>query len=233
MFNVAICLNNREYMQEIETILKNIMLLETTSPRIFKFYTGDELLIALSNDHIPFHLVFLDTNLPDRLGLQLATNIQKFLPNVEFIFISDSYDALIDAFQFNLKNYFKTPIDFSQLKQALQIYLSKKLERNYLEIKNKNLYRRISFPSIISIESYGRTVTITTNENEQITTYYNMENLEKALPADTFIRCHKSYIINIDYISSISNNSICTTTKTTIPIGRIYKHRLTEAFGNL
>ncbi len=230
MFSIALCLSNKDYMNEIEILLKNMDAAEYSTIKIFKYYSAEELLIAMEEKSILFHLVFLDLLYPSKVGFQTAGNIQKLCPDTEFIFLSDTYDFLTESFKFNLKNYFKIPLDFSAFRHAMQSYFSKKLEHTFLEIKNKNLYKKIMLNKIISIESYGRTVTITTTENETVITYYTMEQLEKYLPNDKFIRCHKSYIVNVNYISTLSGSTITTIDNKIIPIGRIYKNRVMQVF---
>ena len=83
----------------------------------------------------------------------------------------------------------------------------------------------VKFENIIYLESMGEYVRIHTTEGKTLTALYRLKNMEAALPADTFMRVHRSYIVQPAKIRIIERGRIVFG-KTYIPVSDGYK----EAF---
>ena len=76
-------------------------------------------------------------------------------------------------------------------------------KESVLKIKTlKSVHIKINIDDIYYIQSFGRIIEFITKDNKITSRQYNMKKLEEILP-DNFKRCHKSYIINTDYVYSV------------------------------
>ena len=96
----------------------------------------------------------------------------------------------------------------------------------FLYLKEKNLIHKISLHEIIYAESMGDNLTIYTDKRE-ITCRMTISSLERQLPADTFIRIHRSFIVSVKHITSFSPVSVFIGKKS-FSIGSSYRENVLE-----
>lgn len=175
---------------------------------------------------------FLDIGLNDSCGFELASKIRemnnhKFTP---IVFVTGQYNQRLDAFV-NLRcyDYILKPFRVEQLhkvfEDVLYFGINSKQESNVLKLKNKSITYKMFEDEIIFIEYSNRTLIINTI-SEQLS--FQSYSLMKVMNMVTcrFIQCHKSFIVNRDYIkgfNSKENEIILKDSNETIPVGRKYK----------
>ena len=81
----------------------------------------------------------------------------------------------------------------------------------------------VKFENIIYLESMGEYVRIHTTEGKTLTALYRLKNMEAALPADTFMRVHRSYIVNLRCIKGYVRSRVFLSDTEYVPIGENYK----------
>lgn len=176
--------------------------------------SGIEAINAFDNtDNID--VVFLDIDMPGINGIDTAKLILDIKPKCKIIFITGYENYMSQAFELYAYDYIVKPFKLERLHKTINrikdtisidhnIDESRKNEvREEILIKLKDGMALIKAEDIIFIERENRATSIITNTGKYITnkTLIEMENL---LPSDDFIRSHKSYIIRIDKISTIS-----------------------------
>ena len=92
-------------------------------------------------------------------------------------------------------------------------------------IKTDHMVSLVKFENIIYLESMGEYVRIHTTEGKTLTALYRLKNMEAALPADTFMRVHRSYIVNLRRIAGYAKGRIFLSTDENdfVPIGENYR----------
>ncbi|MCD4834422.1 MAG: response regulator transcription factor [Bacteroidales bacterium] len=186
-------------------------------------------------------LVFLDINMPKISGIELLKSLQK-PPQV--IIISAHKEYAIDGFELNVIDYLLKPISFDRFLKAINKYKSfkqntvtKNIQTNYPEVNNilsikdnKKVYN-IKLNDIQFIESMREYVKFHLDE-ETIVIKCALSKLEENLPAELFIRIHKSFIIPINKVKVLSATYV-EIGKKKIPIGRNYKSFAIKTISNL
>lgn len=175
-------------------------------------------------------LIFLDIQLPGMTGLNLLRNLE----HPPLVILTTAYaEYALESYDFNVVDYLLKPISLERfLKSTNKIterYFADDKKENtkaadHIFIKSSGKFFRIDFADIIYIEAMKDYVKICT-ANEKIVTLQTMGEMEKLLPAEQFIRVHKSYIVATSRIKSIYANTI-ETSKLTIPIGINYKEKV-------
>lgn len=179
-------------------------------------------------------LLFLDIQMPDITGVQLA----QILPaNTHVVFIT-AYDFYaVKSYELNAVDYILKPFEFDRFWQACEkvsnLLAVDKSERETVNTKStdafffvKSEYRmqKIFEKDILYIEGMKNYIKIFTKA-DKVLTLQSFKKTEQMLSPDRFIRVHKSFIVAIDQIDFIERNRICIG-GTRIPIGETYK----EAF---
>lgn len=185
----------------------------------------------------PVDLLFLDIQMPQLLG----TNFIRTLKSPPKIIFTTAYRKYaLEGFELDAVDYLLKPISFERflkgVNKILQINssadpVSPAKNENHKEPPNSFLYFRadrkmvkVFFNDILFIEALKDYIKIVT-QHKTIVTKYVLTTLAELLPADEFLRIHKSYIVAINRIESYSADSI-QVAKHELPIGRLYKYEV-------
>jgi DNA-binding LytR/AlgR family response regulator len=177
-------------------------------------------------------LIFLDVDIPE---MDIFNFISSFDHQANIIIVSpDDKDAL-KAFEFNVVDYLLKPLTFSRfckaVDKAIRYFANKEVsnsDANEIFIKKGSALVKLKIRDIIFVEALENYVTLNT-KNEKFTIHFTMKALEYQLPSDTFIRVHRSFIVNISLIKTIKENSIdliIGNELRDIPIGQSYRDPL-------
>lgn len=167
----------------------------------------------------PVDLIFLDIQMPEITGITLL----KILPVKPLVIFTTAYsEYALEGYEFDVVDYLLKPITFERFlkaveKAGLRLHdaprpsspvLSKTPDHQpFVFVKDGTRLVKVFFDDILYIEGLKDYVTLHTRQ-QKITTLQRMKHLEEQLPADTFIRIHNSYIVNIRAIDAILKNEI-------------------------
>jgi two-component system LytT family response regulator len=94
---------------------------------------------------------------------------------------------------------------------------------DYIFIKADGRIHKVQFSKIDFVESASEYVKIFVSGEKPLMSLMTMKNLEVALPTDKFMRIHRSYIVNLDNITTIERNRIIYYNKIYVPVSEQYK----------
>jgi len=177
-------------------------------------------------------LIFLDVDIPE---MDIFNFINSFDHQANIIIVSpDDKDAL-KAFEFNIVDYLLKPVTFSRfckaVDKAIRYFANKEVsnsDANEIFIKKGSALVKLKIKDIIYVEALENYVILNT-KNEKFTIHFTMKAIEYQLPSGTFIRVHRSFIVNISLIKTIKENSldlIIGNEVRDIPIGQSYRDPL-------
>ncbi|MCT7399770.1 LytTR family DNA-binding domain-containing protein [Eubacterium sp. LFL-14] len=194
---------------EISTQLKDILhcFFNTTSlklPEITVYNNGKDLLSDCNEKDI----IFLDIELPDVSGIYVGNQLKKSNPNI-IIFIVTSYSKYLDdAMRFHVFRYLSKPLDkqriFKNLKDALNLYAS---SVSKIPIETKNEVYTVLASDIVCIEAHGRKITVHTVDKDY-DSIHTMQYWMDTLNMPCFFISHRSYIVNLEYVSKFDHSLI-------------------------
>lgn len=176
-------------------------------------------------------VLFVDINLPKVSGLDFIKTLKG---DYKIILTTAYHEFALEGFNLNVVDYLLKPIEFSRFLQAIhKVYeragnVSVK-ENNFPERKYQffNVDKKqvkVFFDEISYIESLKDYVKIHLAD-KHIVTKFQIGEMDKILDKEVFLRIHKSFIININKVSSVTAAEV-EIGKTSIPIGRTYKEEL-------
>lgn len=180
-------------------------------------------------------LLLLDINLPEILG----TEFLKILPNPPMVIFTTAYsEYAIESYELNAIDYLLKPFSYERFLVAInkatntietiKNKVNPKLE-NTIFVRSEGKWLKINLSKLWLIEGLKDYLRLWVDD-ERITIHKTMKNFEEELAAyKNFIRVHKSFIINIDYITIVENNTIKIKNQT-INIGDTYKNNFLTIF---
>ncbi len=174
--------------------------------------------------------LFLDINMPDLSGMDLI----KSLPDPPAVVFTTAYSEFaVEGFRVSAVDYLLKPFSFKEFEASCE-----KLRR-HLEMKEalaardadpflhfKAGYRTISIDvrKIIYVESMSEYVKVYLVDSEApVVILYSLKNLIEQLPADRFMRIHRSYIIALGHIAEASRTSFRLDNGKALPVGELYR----------
>ena len=191
--------------------------------------------VSFLKEH-PVDLLFLDIQMPQLLG----TNFIRTLKNPPKVIFTTAYRKYaVEGFELDAVDYLLKPISFERFLKAvnkvLQLNISSaqamptsatKEKQNgesnsFLYFRAERKMVKVFFRDILYVEGLKDYIRIVT-DNKTIVTKYVLSTLEEMLPANEFLRIHKSYIVAIYKIDSYNADTIHIA-KHELPIGRLYK----------
>jgi len=183
--------------------------------------------MQLLHDNKNIDLVFLDINLPELTGIELAKAID---PSVKIIFTTAYSDFAVKSYEVNTIDYLLKPITYQRFFQAITKAKkiieaedgknsSTKVQSHFFVKSGKNIVQ-INWNDIFYIEALKEYMSIVTT-TDKILVYKRMSELEAIQPFN-FKRVHNSFIINIDRIEKVERVELYIN-KRSIPISKTYR----------
>lgn len=187
-------------------------------------------------------LIFVDINMPDLSGVDF---VRSLLDKPMVIFTTAYSEYAVEGFKLDAVDYLLKPFSFADFNRSVakanSLYELRHNQRGtpdtdesealpkdkeYISVKADYKVSLVKISDIVYLESEGEYVRMHLADNTTITTLFRLKNMEAALPAETFMRVHRSYIVNLRYIKSYVKGRIFLSDSEYIPIGENYK----EAF---
>ncbi|RYD83715.1 MAG: response regulator transcription factor [Sphingobacteriales bacterium] len=173
-------------------------------------------------------LLLLDIQMPELTGLQFM----KIAGNSCKIIVTTAYtEYALDGYEFNVADYLLKPIPYERFLKAISKVQQQPVAENkasakadHIFIKSEYKLVRVNLADILYIESLRDYIAIHTSDKQKIMSLESLRNMENVLPADDFLRVHKSYIVSLKKISFVEKNRIVINTEY-IPIGDSYQEK--------
>ena len=185
----------------------------------------------------PVDLLFLDIQMPEWTGLQLALLIDAFRTKIIFTTAFDHY--ALDGFKAGAIDYLLKPVsyaDFLKAAQKAQRYMAGSAavppQEGSIMVRAGYKWRKINYSDILYLEAMRDYVAIYTEAGEKIQTLNTLQNMAAILPGNLFVRVHRSFIVHLGKIQVIDRHSILFG-KTHIPVSACYRKELLSRVGGL
>jgi len=179
----------------------------------------------------PIDLIFVDINMPDINGMELVKSLTS-KPGI--IFTTAYSEYAIEGFKVDAIDYLLKPFDYPEFLRAVlkaqKILEAQATEPEQIQIKEQKLFIKsdhklvkINFAEVTYIESMREYVRIHLLNREPVMTLLSMNKLEDALPGEHFMRIHRSFIVNLDNITTVERNRIVFDKNVYLPISEPYR----------
>lgn len=185
-------------------------------------------------------VMFVDINMPDVDGIRLV----RSLDNPPMVVFTTAYsEYAIDGFKVDAADYLLKPVGFEDfLKAANKVYemymlrkgtqqshMADDAARDCLFVKSDYRVLRVPIDSIKYIESMSEYVRIfVEGKTKPIVSLLSMKKIEESLPETSFMRVHRSYLVNLNKVKEISKMRIVYDGDVYVPIGEMYKDKFFE-----
>lgn len=197
-------------------------------------------------------LIFVDINMPDRNGLDLVRDLK----NPPMIIFTTAYsEYAVEGFKLDAVDYLLKPFSFDDFKRAVDkaasllelMHLRDRhstevieaeteatdtpIDNNSISIKADYKVSIVRYADIIYIESIGEYIRLHLTSAAPLTTLFRLKNMESALPAEQFMRVHRSYIVNLSHITGYGRGRIYLSNEEYVPLSQNYRDSFMDYIG--
>ena len=219
---IAVCDDNVKFLQELSRLL-NVYVDENSSNVEYKTFTNPLELVGQMEQGFHYDVIFLDICMPGINGIQCAKDIRIYDNFVKIVFLTTSTEYAVESYSVKAYDYLLKPIDrerlFSILKQVEKENYKK--ERNIFVLKSKTGITKISLEKLEYCEVINRKVVFHLVNGEEYECSLRMNELEeKLMTFGCFMRPHRSFLVNIYFIRTLTTHNIVMENGVQIPVPR-------------
>ncbi len=223
MINIAIVEDDGEEADRLYSFLEQYRVEHQRELQIHRFSTVSSFETSFSSQ---YELIFLDIELPDGNGMNLARRIREKDTGVVLLFITHLAQYAIDGYTVSALDYILKPIEYPSL--ALKLNRAMIRIRNnrqeYLTLRSGNSTVRVSTSELKYIEIYKHHIRYHLTETT-LESYGILSKVEESLPKKGFFRCSNSFIINLRFIDRFDSANVYIQ-DVCIPVSRAKKKEL-------
>lgn len=169
-------------------------------------YTSSLQALDAINDIHP-DIAFLDIEMPGLTGIELAKNIDR---STQVVFTTAYRDFAIEGFKVNALHYLLKPVSYSEFLEAIdRACIGKRQNKQYISVKSEYRLIRIAVDEITYIEGLKDYIKIYVDSSPRpVLTLMSLKSIETMLPSDSFMRVHRSFIVNTNRIQIVEQGKI-------------------------
>ena len=190
-------------------------------------------------------IIFVDINMHELTGVDFVRELDSY----HFVIFTTAYsEYAVEGFKLDAIDYLLKPFSFATFEHAVNKALSvaellalrnganadqnlpiseQSNDKECISIRADHKTTLVRYSSIIYLESAGEYIRLHLTDGTKLVTLFRMKNMENELPADKFIRVHRSFIVNTEHITGYTKGRVFLTGEEYVPIGDNYKESFT------
>lgn len=227
MLKVAICDDESLMAGEISSRLSRYMEDRRAAPYSVGSFSSGRSLLESGCD---FDVIFLDIRMEGADGLETARALRERGGRSLLIFVTVLKECVFDAFEVEAFDYLVKPLDADRFRRTMDRAL-RTLERRAAErvvVRRGTCCEVIPLTQIVYCEVQGRKVYLHQTDGT-VTGYYDrLEALERRMDG-RFFRCHRSYLVNLEYVRGCGGGQAALPGGVKIPVSRLRERELAQA----
>lgn len=201
MYQIVVCDDCREDADLLIECISRYDVGKQAGLNISYFKSGEELLDKLKRNDFGADMIFLDIIMDGCDGIETARMLREFDKKIPIVYLTTSRDFAIDSYEVEAAGYLLKPFDEERIIGHLDKVLDK-AEKKRLAVKFRGTYRYLDYDDIRYLESKAHSINIYL-QNETVAVVGKLNDLEKQLSDIRFLRCHQSFLVNMDYVCDI------------------------------
>lgn len=210
------------------SLIKEAAARLSLSVSLIDFSSGEAFLFALE-DHPDLDMVFLDIEMNETDGLEVAKKIRQTDKDLTIVFATAFAEYAVQGYDVQALDYLLKPIELDKVKRVLKRHLDRQpavVEKVTLESQGEVI--KLALDDILYVEVNRRECEIHTL-NGPVTVSRTLKELSEEL-SDDFIQTHRSYLVNVSHMNRLLKTDIELSNGTVVPVSRRLVKQVQEQF---
>ena len=229
LLEIAICDDTEEECREVEAYTARFFGDRGMDVRI-DTYTAMDGLLASEN---AYDLYLLDVLMPGMTGIEGAARLKERVEHPVVVFITSSLESAVDGYSVNAAGFVLKPVQKERFCATLDRVLSQQLkEQNaYLTVTHNRVPVKLRLDRVAFLENRLHRVYVTLSGGETLAVGHKLSELQKELENDPrFLRCHQSYIVNLDCVEALDESCFKMADGQMVPVSRNFYKQSKHAY---
>ena len=201
----------------LKVILEDYLTRHHFDYTIRLYDTGVAFFADFEEGYISPTTIFMDIFLPHSNGLEICKKMRSMGYVGDILITAETKEHALDAIKVDARAYIMKPYKSQEVFEVLEKVCRYALYRTYT-LKTRQRFVKIPLSEIMYVESNGAKCTFFCMNNIIYTIRKKLDDIEEEMNDVHFLRCHKSYLVNMDFISAAEQSHFKLTSGDTVPI---------------
>lgn len=208
MLRIAICDDQPSERELLSRFLRAYFAAHPYEYILTEYARGETLVDDYEDGLVSFDLIFLDIYMDSMLGMEAARGVRRFAPRVPIVFLTTTPDYALESYDVCAYSYLIKPLDGDKAAALLARFLREEFDgrQKTLLLREGGKGRRIVYREIEYIESRRNVLLVHLDNGEEHRVYAKLSDVERELEGHGFLRCHQSYIVNMDRVRTVEDD---------------------------
>ena len=207
MINIAIVEDEEQMSNQLSECIEKFFKETDCFPIIEKYNNGNNF---LNNFDMQYDLIFMDINLIDSNGIEIAKKIREKDDKVLLVFVTSLSNYALEGYKVNAFDYILKPITYFTFSLSMKrIYHNLSLSKDEnVVITNRQMMKKIPIISIKYIEVNNHKLIFHTEEGVFESSSGTLKNYAEMFKKYFFVLCNSCYLVNLKFVSSVSKTQL-------------------------
>ena len=219
MLKIVICDDDVLESKTIENLTKTFFK-EKSIPAEVDIFNDPELLLSSGKE---YDLYLLDVIMPELTGIETAAAIGDHKHSI--VFITSSVESAIDGYSVNADGFILKPVNTESYSSTMNRVIKKNAfdMNSYITVTYNRVPVQVKLDNIVYLETRLHTVYIHVKGEKTLSVKGKLSEFQEELaPYSNFLRCHQSYIVNMDSIENMDESDFIMKNEAIVPISRSF-----------
>lgn len=224
---IALCDDDGAQRRELRAAVDRHLVARGYRPRFEEYAGGGPLVAEVAAGADPFDLVFLDVYLEGEDGIAVARKLREHDPSVPLVFLTVSREHAVESYEVQATGYLVKPADPRKLAAVLDRVLPATSPRLAFRVGSARRY--FDYRNIVYLESRDHAVLLHRSDGSCHRSLAKLDDVADELRDPRFLRCHRSCLVNMDYIADVCDDFILRD-GTCVPVRVKERRKMHEAY---
>lgn len=226
MLKIAILDDDMSFLKCINQKIKDVFSERNVEVTTYLFTSGEQIIDKIINGKSYYDVFFLDVQIPNQMGMDIAKIIRSKYKDVLIIFVTSFDNYVFEAFDYDAVSYIRKNEFDNKITNTIDRIIAKiNMNNKKVVFNNSDGQYHVSPKNIMYFESLNHSIYIHEDNGKVIKITNSLNQLERDFSIYNFIRIHSGYLVNLKYVYSIENISLVLLNNKVLPVSR---HRLKD-----
>ena len=209
---IALCDDDSDQIKNLRRLIGEWADGKPFAVNIAGYESGEQFLFEYQDD--PCDLLLLDIEMSGINGMELAKKLRSAGDMLPIIFITGYSDYMADGYDVEALHYLLKPVETDKLFDVLDRYAARRGRSEEIILTTAEGVCRTALENIAYIEAFGRKTAVHLRDKNVLECNMSISEFENF---SGLFHCHRSYIVNLEQVRSITKNAVILETGEEVP----------------